>query len=102
MNLFLRLGDDQSVGHFRNIRQEKGRLREIRSRKGSQELLQTITLIHLTALRIGFNPVTYTVSEEAGPVTLTVEVLEGQPGPGTIVFVSYRLLDDTALGEDGC
>ena len=33
-------------------------------------------------------------------MTLTVEVLEGQPGPGTTVPVSYRLLYDTALGED--
>ena len=35
-------------------------------------------------------------------MTLTVQVLEGPPGPGTIVSVSYRLLDDTALGEDSC
>ena len=55
-----------------------------------------------TALRIGFNPVTYTVREDAWLVALTVEVLQGQPGPGTTFPVSYRLLDDTALGEDSC
>ena len=74
----------------------------MRSRKGSQELLHKYNIHTTTALRIGFNPVMYTVREDVGAVTLTVEVLQGQPGPGTTVPVSYRLLDDTALGEDSC
>jgi hypothetical protein len=59
-----------------------------------------ITLTIFVELTIGFDPDTYSEREDVGTVNLNVRVLDGQPGPGTIVTVDYRLLDGTAVGED--
>ena len=53
-----------------------------------------VTITDTDTVVIGFRPYTYTVVENAGEVTLTVEVISGVL-PGTVTL-SYRTLDGTA------
>ena len=61
-------------------------------------MLSSMRLLHPTEVQIGFDPDSYTVSEEDGSATLTVrlasELLERD------VEVRFMTENDVALGED--
>ena len=47
-----------------------------------------ITFLSFAAVKIGFNPVTYSELEEAGSVNVTVSILNGTLGRNLVVTVS--------------
>ena len=61
-------------------------------------MLSSMRLLHPTEVQIGFEPDSYTVSEEVGSVTLTVRLVSGLLERD--VEVRFMTADDGALGED--
>ena len=62
------------------------------------QLICSMRLLHPTEVQIGFDPGSYTVSEEDGSVTLTVCVASGLLARD--VEVRFMTENDEALGED--
>ena len=61
-------------------------------RVGNKRFLCTVGPVN----RIGFDPVTYAVDEDAGQVTIIVRILAGSFSSPVLLFV--RSLDGTAVG----
>ena len=53
-----------------------------------------------SVITIGFNPTTYTVTESAGSVNVTVNILNGTLARDVRVLLMTSLTDSTATGID--